>query len=116
MAPPNPRKRRHRGRRAEQHERRAADVLARGFVKAEHPCSPQEKSPGSGTTRLVLNPESYFLAYRSAAMSIKSLYRACISARLSPPNLSITAAAISNATTFSTITLAAEMAHTSLRS
>ena len=35
---------------------------------------------------------------------------------LSPPNLSIKAAATSKATTFSTITLAAETAHTSLRS
>lgn len=54
--------------------------------------------------------------YRSRASERKSCQRACISARLSPPNLSMRAAAISKATTFSTITLAAGTAQMSLRS
>ena len=54
--------------------------------------------------------------YLSCAILRNSSWRALTSARLSPPNLSTTAAATSKATTFSMMTLAAAMAQTSLRS
>ena len=67
----------------------------------------------------IRNPKSEFpnpKVYLSRAMLRNRSYRPSISARLSLPNFSVKAQAISKATTFSTITLAAEMAQTSLRS
>ena len=87
---------------AEQQKDRPADQPASAFVHGELPCS----AHGWPVVEV----------YRFLAISRNRSQRALISSRLSLPNFSTSARATSKATTFSTITLAADTAQTSLRS